>query len=102
MPSHLDSRAKVYGHLEEPNIDLRAARACTPGWNITVITSMPQKGITMKIKPEVSLGTQLAIQVDRFLDILDKSCYPVTGSQMSMREQEAAGVCYLCAKHGHI
>jgi hypothetical protein len=53
---------------------------------------MPHTGITMKMKPEVILGQQLAVQADRFLKILDKSCYPVTGSQMIMREQEAAGV----------
>jgi hypothetical protein len=101
MPSYLESRAESYGHLEEIKIDPRATRACTPGRNITVIASMPQKGIIMKIKPEVSLGQQLAIPADGFLEILDESCYPVTGSRMIMREQEAAGVCYLCAKHGH-
>jgi hypothetical protein len=67
MPSYLESRAEAYGCLEELQIDLRAARACTPGWNITVIASMPQKGITIKIKPEVILGQQLAIQADGFL-----------------------------------
>jgi hypothetical protein len=61
MPSYLESRAKVYGRLEELQIDHRAARACTPGWNITVIASIPQKGITMKIKLEVILGQQLAV-----------------------------------------
>jgi hypothetical protein len=102
MPSYLESRAKAYGHLQEFQIDPRAMRACTPGWNIPVIASMPQKGITMKIKLEVILGQQLAIQADRFLEIIDKSLNPCTGSRMIMREQEAAGVCYLCAKHGHI
>ncbi len=80
----------MYGRLEDLEIDPRAVRACTQGWNITVIASMPQKGITMKIMLEVSLGQQLAIRADRFLEILDESCYPVTGSQMIMREQEAA------------
>jgi hypothetical protein len=28
------------------------------------------------------LGQQLAVQADRFLEILDKSCYLVTGSQI--------------------
>ncbi len=56
----------------------------------------------MKIKPEVILGQQLAVQADRFLEIIDKSSNPVTGGQMILREQKAAGVCYLCAKHGHI
>jgi hypothetical protein len=56
----------------------------------------------MKMKPEVIVGQQLAVQADRLLKIIDKSQNPVTGSQMVMREQEAAGVCYLCAKHGHI
>ncbi len=78
--SYLESRAKAYGCLEELKIDPRVARACTQGWNITVIASMPQKRITMKIKPEFFLGQQLAIQAGRFLEILDKSCYPVTGS----------------------
>jgi hypothetical protein len=56
----------------------------------------------MRIKPEVILGQQLAIQADWFLEIIDKSLNPVTSSQMMMREQEAAGVCYLCANCGHI
>jgi hypothetical protein len=102
MPSYLESRAKVYGCLEELEIDPRTARACTPGWDITVEVRMPQTGITMKMKPEVILGQQLAIHTDRFLEILDESCYPVTGGQMIMRELKAAGVCYLCAKRGHI
>ncbi len=54
------------------------------------------------MKLEVILGQQLAVQADRFLKILDKSCYPVTGSQIIMRKQEAAGVYYLCTKRGHI
>jgi hypothetical protein len=48
----------------------------------------------MKIKLEVILGQKLAIQADRFLEIIEKSLNPVTGSRMIMREQEAAGVCY--------
>ncbi len=54
------------------------------------------------MKLEVILGQQLAVQADRFLEISDKSLCPVTSSQIIMREQEAAGDCYLCAKHGHI
>jgi hypothetical protein len=76
-------------------------RACTLGWDISVIARMPQKRITMKMKVGVIPGQQLAIQADRFLEIIDKSCYPVTGSQIIIREQEAAGVCYLCATHGN-
>jgi hypothetical protein len=102
MPSYLESRAEAYGGLEELQIDLRAARACTPGWDITVIAGMPQKGVTMKIKPEFILGQQLAIRADEFLEIIDKFLKSVTGGQMIMREQEAAGVCYLYAKRGHI
>jgi hypothetical protein len=98
MPSYLESRAEAYGCLEELKIDPRATRAYSLGWNITVIASMFQKGITMKIKLVVSLGPELAIRADGFLEILDDNCYPVTGSQMIMREQEAAGVCCLCAK----
>ncbi len=56
----------------------------------------------MKIKPEDILRQQLAVQANRFLEIIDKSLNPVTGGQMIMREQDAAGVCYLCAKRGHI
>jgi hypothetical protein len=33
---------------------------------------MPHTGITMKIKLEVILGPQLAIQADRFLEIIDE------------------------------
>jgi hypothetical protein len=102
MLSYLESRAKAYGCLEELEIDPKTARACTPGWAITVEAVMPHTDITMKMKLEVILGQQLAVQADRFLKIIDKSLNPVTGSRMIMREQEAAGVCYLCAKRGHI
>ncbi len=102
MPSYLENQAEAYGCLEELKIEPKKARACTPGWSFTVIASMPQKGITMKIKPEVILVQQLAVRADGFLEIIDKSLNPVTGSQMIMREQEAARVCYLCAKHGQI
>ncbi len=56
----------------------------------------------MKNNLEVILRQQLAIQADRFLEIIDKSLNPVTGGQTIMREQEEAGICYLCAKRGHI
>jgi hypothetical protein len=102
MPSYLENQAEAYGHLEEVKIDPKNARPCTPGWSITVEAVMPHTGITMKIKPEVILGQQLAIQADRILEIIDKSLNPVTGGQMIMGEQETAGVWYLCAKRGHI
>ncbi len=73
MPTYLENQAKAYGCLEELKVDPKKARACTLGWNITVIASMPQKGITVKIKPEVILGQQLAVQADGFLEIIDKS-----------------------------
>jgi hypothetical protein len=47
---------------------------------------MPSTGITMKIKLEVVIGQQLAVQADMFLGIIDKSLDPVTGGQMIMRE----------------
>jgi hypothetical protein len=56
MPSYLESQAEAYERLEKLEIDSKKARACTPGWSFTVIASMPAKGITMKIKPEVILG----------------------------------------------
>jgi hypothetical protein len=102
MPSFLESRAEAYGHLEELEVVPKTARACILGWNITVEAVMPHTGIAMKMEPEVVLGQQLAIQADMFLGIIDKSLDQVTGGQMIMREQEAAGVCYLCAKRGHI
>ncbi len=79
MRSNLESRAEAYGCLKELQIDPRAARACTPGWDITVIASMPQKGVTMKIKLEVILRQQLAVQADKFLEIIDESLKTVTG-----------------------
>jgi hypothetical protein len=102
MPSHLKSRAEAYGHLEKLKVDSTTVRACTPGWSITVEAVMPNTGITMKMKPEVVIRWQLSIQADMFLGITDNSLDPMTGDQMIMREQEAAGVCYLCAKRGHI
>jgi hypothetical protein len=59
-------------------------------------------GITLKMKPGVILGQQLAVQADSILETIDESLSTVTGSRMIMREQEAAGVCYLCPKCGHI
>jgi hypothetical protein len=102
MPSYLKSRAKAYGCLEVLKVFPETARACTPGWSITVEAAMPSTRITMKMKPEVVIGRQLAIQADIFLGIIDNILDPVTGGQMIMREQEAAGFCYLCAKRGHI
>ncbi len=63
---------------------------------------MPHTGITMKMKPGVILGEQLAVQADSILETIDESLSAVTGRQMITREQEVAGVCYLCAKHGQI
>ncbi len=83
-----------YGHLVELNIDMMATRACTLRWDITVTAKMPQNGITTKMKVRVNLGQQLAVQADRHLETIDKSCYSVTCSQMIIREQEAAGVCW--------
>ncbi len=60
MPSYLESRAEAYGRLEEFEINPRTARACTPGWDITVEARMAQTGIAMKMKPEFILGQQLA------------------------------------------
>jgi len=79
VPFYLESREKAYGRLEELEIDPRTARACTPHWDIIIEVRMPHTGITMTMKLEVILGQQLAVQADRFLKILDKSCYPVTG-----------------------
>jgi hypothetical protein len=58
-PSYLENQVEAYGCLEELKIDSKKARVCTPGWSFTVIASMPEKGITMKIKPEVILRQQL-------------------------------------------
>jgi hypothetical protein len=90
MSTYIKDRAVAYGCLEKLKIDPRTTRACTLGWDIIVIAQMPQKGVTMKIKVGVILVQHLAVQADRFLETLDKLCYPVTGSQMNMREQEAA------------
>jgi hypothetical protein len=79
MPSYLESRAEAYGYLEGLEADPKTIRAFTPGWSITVEEVMPHTGITMKMKLEVILGQQLAVQADRFLEIIDKSLNPVTG-----------------------
>jgi hypothetical protein len=79
MSSYLESRAEAYGHLKEFGVDPKTARACIPGWSITVEAVMPHTGIIMEMKPEVILGQQLAIQTDMFLEIIDKSLNPVTG-----------------------
>jgi hypothetical protein len=102
MPSYLESGAEAYGCLEELKVVSETARACTPGSSITVEAVLPSAGITMKMKPEVVIGWQLAIQADIFLGIIDRSLDPMTSGRMIMREQETAGVCYLCAKCGHI
>ncbi len=78
MLSNLENQAEVYGCLEELKFDPKKARPCTPGWSIPVEAVMPHTGITTKIKPEVILRQQLAIQADRFLEIIDKSLNPVT------------------------
>jgi hypothetical protein len=45
----------AYDCLEELNVDPMAVRVYTPGWDITVIAKMPQKGITMKMNVGVIL-----------------------------------------------
>ncbi len=80
MPTYIKNRAEVYGCLEELVVDFRTTMACTPGGDITVIARMFQKGITMKMKAEVILGQQLAIQADRSLETIDESLDLVTGS----------------------
>jgi hypothetical protein len=73
MLSYIESRTAAYGCLEGLKIDpVTTVRACTPRWDISAIARMPQKGITMKIKAGFTLGQQLAVQADRFLEILDK------------------------------
>ncbi len=101
MRYYIQDRAVAYGCLEELDIDPMTVRACTPTWNISVIARMPQKEITMKMKVGGILRKQLAVQADRFLETIVESCYSVTSSQAIIREQEAAGVCYLCAMCGH-
>jgi hypothetical protein len=93
MPSYLKSRAEAYGCLEERKVVPETAKACTPSWCITVEAVMPSTRITIKMKLEVVIGWQLAVQADMFLEIIDKSLDPMKGIQMIMREQEAAGVC---------
>jgi hypothetical protein len=79
MPSYLKSRSKAYGCLEGIEVDPTNRRACTLGWSITVEVVMPSTEITMKMKPEVVIGWQLAVQADMFLGIIDKLLDPVTG-----------------------
>jgi hypothetical protein len=90
MPTYIQDRASAYGCLEELEIDPMTAWACTLERDISVIATMPQKGITIEMKAGVILGQQLAVQADRFLETIDESCYPVTGSGMIIRELEAA------------
>ncbi len=71
IPSYLIDRAADYGCLQELIIDHTNIRACTPGWNINVTARMPHTGITMRMKPGVFLGQQLAIQADSNLETID-------------------------------
>ncbi len=80
LVSYLLDRAADFGRLEELIIDPTNARACTPGWNITVDARMPHTGITLKMKSGVILGQQLAVQADSILATIDESLSTVTGS----------------------
>jgi hypothetical protein len=84
MLSYMENPARAYGCLEELDVDPMTMKVCIPGWDIIVSAKMPQKGITMKMKLGVILGQQLTVQADRFLETIDKSYYPFTGSQMIM------------------
>ncbi len=86
IPSYLIDKAADYGRLEEFINDPANARACTPGWNITAKARMPHTGITLKMKPGVIVGQQMAIQADSILETIDESLSTVTGSQMIMSE----------------
>jgi hypothetical protein len=80
MVSYLLDRAADFGCLEELIIDPTNVRVCTSGWNIPVEAVMPQIGITLKMKPGVILGQQLAFQADSILETSDESLSTVTGS----------------------
>ncbi len=64
MPSYIKNQAVVHGCPEELKVDPVAV-----SWDITVMT---QKRITMKMKAEVILGQQVAVQSDRSLETIDK------------------------------
>ncbi len=78
-----------------------AVRVYTPGWDITVIAKMPQKGITMKMNVGVILWQQLAFPSREVPRDYWRVLLPCTGSWMIIREQDAAVVYYLCAMRGH-
>jgi hypothetical protein len=80
MVSYFLDRAVDFSCLEELIIDPTNTRACTPGWNITVEARIPHTEITLKMKPGVILGQQLAIQADSILETIDESLSTVTGS----------------------
>jgi hypothetical protein len=80
MVSYLLERAADFGCLKELIIDPTNARACTPGWNLTVEAVMPHTGIALKMKPGVIFGQQLDVQADNFLETIDESLNTVTGS----------------------
>ncbi len=82
MLYYIKDSAVACGCLEELKIDPVTTRAYTPCLDITVIARMLQKEITIKMKVGVILRQQLAIQTDRFIETLDESCDPATGSQM--------------------
>ncbi len=50
MLSYLENLAVAYGYLIELDVGPMATRACTLGWDSTVIAKMPQKGITVNMK----------------------------------------------------
>ncbi len=80
MLSYLLDRAADYGHLAELIIDPTNARACTLDRNITVEARMLHIGITMRMKPGVILGQQLAVQEDSVLKTIYEYLSTVTGS----------------------
>ena len=80
MVSYLLDRAAYFGCLEELIINPTNAKACSPGWNITVEARMPHTGITLKMKPGIILGQQLAVQADSILETTDESLSTVTGT----------------------
>ena len=92
----------MHGHLVCFEVQSADRRATRPGSkDIKVIVTMPQKGITMEMKPGLVVGFEIASQPNRMLYTIDIVNNPELELCIA-HAQDARERCTLCNVFGHI
>ncbi len=93
----------MHGHLVIFEVQSADRRATSPAESrdIKVIVTMPQKGITMEMKPGLVVGFEIVSQANRMLCTIDIVNNPELELHI-VHVQDARGRCTLCNVFGHI